>query len=226
MFTALQVLYLLGPLAGWAALTRSWRTGVPVGLVLLAWAGLAGALLLDLLDLRAEAEVYVAYVPAGVLVVFGGEWVERRRLGPRPAEVFGRARAVHATLSGYLVVFGLLAVPAIVFLLWLSQPFTARPGMLPLPAGAHITRDSGPDGSCALHACLRDLTVRGPGGQSGRETSELLIRELRADGWHSDGRGGWTRRNGWLIDDRPAVIALTPKEDVVLVELAGSDGFG
>ncbi|MFJ8043151.1 hypothetical protein ACIRBX_21915 [Kitasatospora sp. NPDC096147] len=225
MFTALQVTYLAAPLAAWAALARSWRTGVPVAVVLLAWAGVAGALLLDLIHLRAEAEVYVAYAPVGALLVFGGEWIERRRLGARPKEAFGRAGAARATLGGYLVLFGLFAVPAVVAFR-LSQPFSAHPGMLPLPAGVHVTRDSGPGGSCALHACLRDLTVRGPAGRPGHETAELIGRELRADGWRSDGHGGWTRPNGWLIDDRPVTIHLTPKEDTVLVELAGSDGFG
>lgn len=220
MLTALVLLYLLVPPAGRAALARTRRIGVPVGLALALWAGLPGALLADLVSLRAEAEILVAYAPVGVLAAFGGELTERRLLGPRPKRVYGRGQGAGIALAVYLVAVGLVAVPLYLFVFWTGQPFGLEPGRLPLPAGARITSDSGP-GSCAAHFCQRDLRVEGPPGLAGS-----IGERLAADGWQPAGQGRWTRRNGWLIDDRPAYVSLTPEGDVVLVELAGSDGFG
>ncbi|MGW4892172.1 hypothetical protein ACWEQL_07870 [Kitasatospora sp. NPDC004240] len=223
MFEILGWLYVLAPLGCWAALARTRTVGAVVAVPLLAYAAAVVALWNDRLFLRAEAELYLAYPVLTGLLMTAGALVERRSLGPRPADEGHRVGGSAVTLGACALV-GAFAV----FLLYpfsAYEGFQPNPAALSLPADLTVGTDSGPDRGCALAGCLRTLTVRGAADLPPAEVAARLRARLLSDGWTPGPGGRLEHPNGWLIDRRVIHAWITETPHGVSVELAGGPTY-
>ncbi|MER5350715.1 hypothetical protein ABT093_10320 [Kitasatospora sp. NPDC002551] len=217
--------YVLLPLACWAALARTRVVGVVVAAVLAALAVIPVGLEYAWFHSRATAESQSGYPLAAGLVVLLGALAERRRYGPRPARGSGQpaAGATIAIAAHSLVglVIGLL------YQLAVHEPFSPDRSELSLPPGLAVAEDSGPDRSCGLHACRRDLLVVSTGGLSVTEAALRLRARLAADGWRPGPGPGESlvHRHGWLLDKRVTRLSLAERPAGVAVRLTGPDRF-
>ncbi|MFF2041683.1 hypothetical protein ACFVVX_14710 [Kitasatospora sp. NPDC058170] len=214
--------YLLAPLACWAGLVRTRVVGAAVLAVLTGLATVLVGLEYEWFFSRAAAEAEAGYPYAAALVILLGALVERRLRGPRP-EGQARRREVGASIA--LTALALVGVAiAGLYSIARFEPFAPNPAELRLPPGLTIERDSGSDGSCGLHACVRDLSIGSTEGLPAAEIARRLRAGLAADGWTAGPRNSLLRPHGWLLDKRVTELYITELPESVTVELAGPDG--
>ncbi|MFF7457782.1 hypothetical protein [Kitasatospora sp. NPDC008115] len=215
--------YVLLPLACWAALARTRATGLTVAAVLVALAVIPVGLEREWFHSRATAESQSGYPLAAGLVVLLGTLTERRRRGPRPArgsvQPAAGATIVIAAHSLVGLVIGLL------YQLAVHEPFSPERHEVSLPRGLVVEHDSGPDHSCGLHACRRDLVIVSTEGLSGAEAARRLRARLAADGWTPGPGDTLVHRHGWLLDKRITQLSLAERPAAVAVRLTGPDRF-
>ncbi|MFE6866559.1 hypothetical protein ACFVFS_08375 [Kitasatospora sp. NPDC057692] len=215
--------YVLLPLACWAALARTRAAGVVVAAVLAALAVIPVGLEYGWFHSRATAESQSGYPLAAGLVVLLGTLAERRRCGPRPTRGSGQPAAGATIVIAAHSLVGL--VIGLLYQLAVHEPFSPERSELSLPAGLAVQQDSGPDRSCGLHACRRDLVVVSTEGLPGAEAARRLRDRLAADGWTPGPGGSLVHRHGWLLDKRITQLLLTEQPAAVTVRLTGPDRF-
>ncbi|MFI9327532.1 hypothetical protein ACIGZJ_08260 [Kitasatospora sp. NPDC052868] len=215
--------YLLVPLVCWAGLARTRVVGVAVLAVLAGLATVLVGLEYEWFFSRATAEAEAGYPYAAALVILLGALAERRLCGPRPE---GRARRREAAASIALTALAVVGVAIVgLYSIFRHEPFSPNLAELRLPPGLTIERDSGPDGSCALHACIRDLSIGSTEGLPPDEVARRLRAALASDGWTAGPRNSLVRPHGWLVDKRVTALYITERPQGVAVEFDGPDGI-
>ncbi|MFE2105585.1 hypothetical protein ACFXAF_06880 [Kitasatospora sp. NPDC059463] len=213
--------YVLLPLACWAALARTRTAGVVVAVVLVALAVIPVGLEREWFHSRAVAESQSGYPLVAGLVVLLGTLAERRRCGPRPARGSGQPAAGATIVIAAHSLVGL--VIGLLYQLAVHEPFSPERSELSLPPGLAVEHDTGPDRSCGLHACRRDLVVVSTEGLPGAEAARRLRARMTADGWSPGPGGSLVHRHGWLLDKRITQVFLTEQPAAVTVRLTGPD---
>ncbi|MFE7193149.1 hypothetical protein [Kitasatospora sp. NPDC057541] len=213
--------YVLLPLACWAALARTRAVGVAVAAVLAALAVVPVGLERGWFHSRAIAESQSGYPLAAGLVVLLGTLAERRLCGPRPTRGSGQPAAGATIVIAAHSLVGL--VLGLLYQLAVHEPFSPERSELSLPPGLSVRQDSGPDRSCGLHACRRDLAIVSADGLPGAEAARRLRVRLAADGWTPGPGGCLVHRHGWLLDKRITQLFLIEQPDGVTVRLVGPD---
>ncbi|MET9403523.1 hypothetical protein [Kitasatospora sp. NPDC002965] len=223
MATFLGWAYVLLPPACWAVLARTRTTGAAVGAVLAGLAAVPVGLEHGWFHSRATAESEAGYPLAAGLVVLAGALVERRRCGPRPSPEYSRPVAVATLATAAHSLIGL--VIGLLYQLAVHEPYSPARAEFSLPAGLTVERDSGEDPRCALHFCVRELTLGSPEGLPGSEVGRRVRERLAADGWRPGPNDTLRRRHGWLLDKRVTVLRLDELDRGAVVELVGPDRF-
>ncbi|MFF8772866.1 hypothetical protein [Kitasatospora sp. NPDC015120] len=213
--------YVLLPLACWAALARTRTVGAAVAVVLVALALVPVGLERAWFHSRAVAESQSGYPLAAGLVVLLGTLAERRRCGRRPARGSGQPAAGATIVIAAHSLVGL--VIGLLYQLAVHEPFSPDRSELSLPPGLAVEHDTGPDRSCGLHACRRDLVVVSTEGLPGAEAARRLRVRMAADGWAPGPGGSLVHRHGWLLDKRITQVFLTEQPAAVTVRLTGPD---
>ncbi|GAA1410869.1 hypothetical protein GCM10009639_62070 [Kitasatospora putterlickiae] len=197
--------------------------GLAVATALVALAVIPVGLEREWFHSRAIAESQSGYPLAAGLVVLIGTLAERRRCGPRPARESGQPAAGATIVIAAHSLIGL--VIGLLYQLAVHEPFSPERSELSLPTGLVVQHDSGPDRSCGLHACRRDLVVVSTEGLTGAEAARRLRARLAADGWTPGPGDTLVHRHGWLLDKRITQLSLTERPTAVTVRLTGPDRF-
>ncbi|MFH8379743.1 hypothetical protein ACH4E7_02195 [Kitasatospora sp. NPDC018058] len=216
-WTVLGWVYLLVPVACWAAVVRTRALGAAVFGILAGLATVLVGLEREWFFTRATAEVEAGYPFAAGLVILAGVLGERRLRGPRPEKggvnpVVGAAVAICAhALVGTAITF--------LYQLVAYDAFFPSLAEVPLPPGLTIEHATGTKGGCGSNYCSRTLTIGSTTGLSADQVEARLRAALAADGWTPGRNGALVHPHDWLVDRRVSEVFVSGRT----VELSGSE---